>query len=347
MQFASDNTGPVHPKVMEALAKANEGYAMGYGADPIMGEVRERLRDLFDAPEAAVHLVINGTTANCLLLATMAQPWDAIFCTGMAHIEEDEGNGPEFFTGGAKLTLVDSDNAKMTPQTLARAIESQGNRGVHGSQRGPVSITQATEIGSIYTVDEIRALTETARSYRLRTHMDGARFANAAATLGVSAAEMSTHAGIDAISFGGTKNGLMGVEACILVDPELSWAFELRRKRAGHLLSKHRYLSAQMLAYLTDDLWMEMAAKANAQSAVLQSGMRDAGARIEGTPNSNLFFAHFPRRAHQRLKAAGAVYYTWGEVAEGDAEEDIRTRFVTNWATTDEQVARFLDILNG
>ena len=344
MQFASDNTGPVHPKVMEALAKANQGYAMGYGADPIMDHVRDSLRDLFDAPEAAVHLVINGTTANCLILACLAQPWDTVFCTNMAHIEEDEGNGPEFFTGGAKLTHVDSTNAKMTPQTLAAAIETQGNRGVHGPQRGPISITQATETGSVYTLGEIKSLTQTAQSYGLKTHLDGARFANAAMRLGCSAADMTTHAGIDAISFGGTKNGLMGVEACIILDPELSWEFELRRKRAGHLLSKHRYLSAQMQAYLADDLWQDMAQMANDRSDQLRLGMNGA-ADVMGAPASNLFFATFPRKIHQRLKSAGAVYYTWDDVDAGDPEEPIKARFVTNWATTETEVAQFLDIL--
>ncbi len=348
MQFASDNTGPAHPKVMEAMLRANEGYAMGYGADPLMNEVRERMCDLFETPEAAVHLVINGTTANSLLLATLAKPWDAIFCTQMSHIEEDEGNAPEFFSGGAKLHLIPAENARMTPDDLRSAIEAQGNRGVHGPQRGPVSITQATETGTIYSLEQIKALTDVARSCGLKTHLDGARFANAMVRLGCSAAEMTTHAGIDAISFGGTKNGLIGVEACVLLDPEKAFEFEMRRKRAGHLLSKHRYLSAQMLAYLTDDLWIDMAQAANAASDRLRLGMAQmSDVHIHDDPASNLFFASFPRAAHKRLHDAGAVYYTWGDVEDGPADALIRGRFVTNWSTSETEVDQFLDILAG
>lgn len=341
MHFASDNAGPAHPKVLEAIAQANEGYALGYGADAIMDDVRGQLQDLFQAPDAAVHLVVNGTTANSLILATLAQPTDTVFCADVAHIEMDEGNAPEFFTGGAKLTLVSSDNAKITPQALATAIETQGNRGVHGPQRGPVSLTQATEEGSIYSLPELAALTKTAQSYGLKSHLDGARFANAMQRLGCTAAQMG--AGFDAISFGGTKNGLMGVEACILRDPDLGWPFELRRKRAGHLLSKHRYLSAQMLAYLKDDLWIEMAAAANAMSDRLLTGLRAQGADIIGTPESNLFFARLPRRTHQRAKDGGAVYYV--DIGEGDPDEPVTGRFVTNWATTEKDVDQFLSLL--
>lgn len=347
MQFASDNTGPVHPKVMESLSKGNEGYAMGYGADPIMDAVRDRLRDMFDAPDAGVYLVVNGTTANSLLLAAMAQPWDTIFCADRAHIEEDEANAPEFFTGGAKLSLIPSDNGKMTHDALHRGIAAQGNRGVHGPRRGPISITQATETGSIHSLDELRALTAVGAEFGLQTHLDGARFANAAVRLGCSAAEMTTHAGVHTVSFGGTKNGLMGVEACILLDGAQAQEFEHRRKRAGHLLSKHRYLSAQMHAYLQDDLWRDMAQTANDRSDALLAGMRAYGAKIDGTPGSNLFFADLKRRDHQRLMAAGAVYYIWGDVEQGDPDEPIRARFVTNWATTETDVTQFLNIMNG
>ena len=344
MQFASDNTGPVHPKVLESLSRANEGYAMGYGADPIMEDVTARIRDLFDAPEAAVHLVINGTTANSLILATMSNPWDTIFCADIAHIEEDEANAPEFFTGGAKLTLVPSDGGKIAPDDLQTKIEAQGNRGVHGPQRGPLSITQATETGSIYSLPEIKALTDTASNYGLATHLDGARFANAMVRLGCSAADMTTHAGIQTVSFGGTKNGLMGVEACVLLDPALSDEFQYRRKRAGHLLSKHRYLSWQMQSYLKDDLWIDMATLANTASDRLRHGMQRLNkVTVHGDPASNLFFASFPAADHQRLRAAGAVYYA--DEAGSDPAEQIKGRFVTNWSTTEAEVDRFLDLL--
>jgi len=273
MFFASDNAGPAHPKVMEALMAANEGYAMGYGADPIMDDVRAKMRDVFEAPDAMVHLAATGTAANVLILGTITNPWDTVFCTPMSHINVDECNAPEFYTG-AKLTLVDAVDAKMTPDALERAILAEGNRGVHGPQRGPVSITQVTERGTVYSLEEIRALTDVAKAYGLQTHLDGARFTNALVALGCTPAEMSWKAGIDAVSFGGTKNGVLGAEACILFDPTKTMEFELRRKRGAHLFSKHRYLSAQMQAYLADDLWLDLAGRANNSAARLAEGLR-------------------------------------------------------------------------
>lgn len=347
MFFASDNAGPVHPKVMEALARANEGYAPSYGADPIMEEVRARIRDLFEAPEAAVHLVATGTAANVLILATMARPFDTIFCTPMSHINEDECNAPEFYSGGAKLTLVEAEDAKMTPATLRAAIG--GKRPVHSAQAGPVSITQVTERGTLYSLEELRALTGVAREHGLKTHLDGARFANALEALGCTPAELGWKSGIDAVSFGGTKNGLMGVEAAVIFDPALAWEFELRRKRGAHLFSKHRFLSAQMQAYLADDLWRDMARRANAACARLAAGLRgNAGAELLHDPQANMIFARFPRSAHQRLRAGGAVYYVLdGDPDHGDPDAPLAARLVCDWSMTDEGVDRFLDLLRG
>jgi threonine aldolase len=346
MNFASDNAGPVHPEVMAALMGANAGHAKAYGADAIMEEVRARVRDVFAAPEAAVFLVATGTAANALLLATMARPWETVFCAPMAHVQEDECNAPEFFTGGTKLTLVAERNAKITPEGLARAMAAEGTRGVHGPQRGPVSLTQATEKGTVYALDELRGVTAVAKGYGVRVHMDGARFANALVTLGCSAGEMTHLAGVDSVSFGGTKNGLMGVEAAVIFDPALAWEFELRRKRGAHLFSKHRYLSAQMLAYLTDDLWLRSARAANAKLQALVAGLRTAGAEIVWEPQANLVFARLPRAVHRRLIAAGAVYYVWdGDPATGDADEMLMARFVCDWSVSEEDIARFLVVL--
>ena len=239
MFFASDNAGRVHPKVMEALVEANEGFAQPYGADPIMQDVRAKLRDIFEAPQAAVYLVATGTAANSIALATIGQPWQTVFCSPVAHIQEDECNAPEFYSGGAKLTLVGTGD-KMTALALRAAIGREETRGVHGAQRGPVSITQVTERGSVYSLDEIKALCDVAKSFDVPVHLDGARFANAQVALGCSAADMTWKAGVDVVSFGGTKNGLMGVEAVILFDPSKAWEFELRRKRGAHMFSKHR-----------------------------------------------------------------------------------------------------------
>jgi threonine aldolase len=347
MFFASDNGGPVHPKILQAMTEANTGYRTGYGADAEMDRVRDRLRDLFEAPEAAIYLVATGTAANSLALATLSNPWDTIFCSPVAHIHEDECNAPEFFTGGAKLTLVPGTD-KMTPTALRGAIEKEGNRGVHGPQRGPVSITQVTEKGHVYTLAELQALTAVAHEYGLQTHMDGARFTNALITLGCSPAEMTWKAGIDAVSFGGTKNGCMGVEAVIFFDPAKAWDFELRRKRGAHLFSKHRYLSAQMLGYLTDDLWLDLARMANDTCATLAAGLRQIdGVAFTTTPEANLFFANLPRRLHQKAFDAGAYYYIMEGTLEGDdPDEMLLARFVCDWSIGHTGAEAFLNALN-
>ena len=349
MFFASDNAGPAHPKVMEALTAANDGYASGYGADAGMGRVREMVRDVFEAPEAAVYLVATGTAANVLTLATLANPWETIFCSPMAHIHEDECNAPEFYTGGAKLTLVDTVDAKITAPALQKAIEREETRGVHGPQRGPVSITQATEKGTVYTTAELRVLTDVARHYGLKAHMDGARFTNALVSLGCSAAEMTWKSGIDAVSFGGTKNGLLGVEACIFFDPAVGLEFELRRKRGAHLFSKHRFLSAQMEAYLTDDLWLTMARQANDACAHLIAGLEHVpDVQVLFAPQSNLVFFDAPRALHQKALAAGAVYYvTSGNPDEGPADERLTGRLVCDWSTDHKGIDRFIAYLKG
>ena len=348
MFFASDNAGPAHPSVIEALAKANEGYAMGYGADAIMDRVRNKVREVFEAPEAAVYLVATGTAANSILLATMAQPWQTIFCSPMAHIHEDECNAPEFYSG-AKLTIVPAENAKMTPQALRASIEGEETRGVHGPQRGPVSITQVTEKGTVHTLDELKALTSVAKDYDLKTHLDGARFANAAAALGCSAAEMTWKAGIDTVSFGGTKNGLLGVEACIMFNPELAWEFELRRKRGGHLFSKHRYLSAQMDAYLTNGLWIKLAQNANAMCSRLTDGLRQLDhVTLSFEPEANMIFFQMSRAHHARVLEGGATYYVMdGDHTAGDPDELLTGRLVTDWSMTPEVIDRFLNLMRG
>jgi len=347
MYFSSDNAGPAHPRVMEALVAANQGYAMGYGDDPIMDEVRAKMRDIFEAPDAAVYLVINGTAANSVLLASMTKPWETIFCTECAHIHVDECNAPEFYSG-AKLTLVPTADGKMTAEGLRRQIQGEENRGVHGPQRGPLSLTQVTEMGTIYSVDDIRALTATARDFNMQTHLDGARFANALTALECSPAEMTWKAGVDTLSFGGTKNGALGVEACVIFDPEIAWEFELRRKRGGHLLSKHRYLSAQMQAYLADDLWLEMARTANARCAQLAEGLRASRqARILVEPQTNMIFFEMPRQEHQRMFAAGAVYNMMnGDPATGDPQEPLIGRLVCDWSMTEAGIHQFLDLLS-
>ncbi|QQA43274.1 threonine aldolase family protein [Pelagovum pacificum] len=350
MFFASDNAGPAHPAILDALSDANRGYQSGYGADPLTAEVQEMVREIFEAPRAAVHLVGTGTAANTLLLATMANPWETVFCTGESHISDDECNGVEAASGGASLTHVPSKGAKMTAEALADVLQVRGAHGVHTPQRGPVSITSVTERGTIYSVEEISAITDVAKSYGLKTHLDGARFANALVSLGCTPAEMTWKAGVDAVSFGGTKNGCLGVEACILFDPDDSWQFQLRRKRGGHLYSKHRLLSAQMKGYLTDGLWLDLARQANVAAARLKAGIEAAGLgdSLVTDPAANMLYVRWPRRVHQALTDAGATYYlTRGSLDGSNPDELLTGRLVCDWSMTDEGVDEFLGHLQG
>ena len=342
MFFASDNSGPVHPKIMQRVMEANAGYAMPYGNDDIMENVRASIRTLFEAPDAAVYLVATGTAANALSLACYAQPWQTVFCAQHSHIVEDECNAPEFYMGGAKLTLIPADD-KMHPQTLRDAIARRMGASVHSAQAGPVSITQVTEFGAVHSLDELRALTAVAKEADLPVHLDGARFANALVALGCTPAEMTWKSGVDVVSFGGTKNGCMGVEAVIFFDPTKAWEFELRRKRGAHLFSKHRYLSAQMAAYLTDDLWQDMARSANAACARLAEGLTAHGAQMIHQPQANMIFTRFPRAVHQKLHASGAKYYVLdGDLENGPADEMLGARLVCDWSMSNELVDQFL-----
>ena len=340
MFFASDNASGVPPEILAALARANEGYAPSYGADPAMTRVKARIRRLFDAPEAAVFLVATGTAANALAMSIACPPYAAVFCHRAAHAAEDECGAPEFFTGGAKLVLVEGGDGKMTPDALSAALARTGASGVHGVQRGMLSITNVTEAGTVYAPAEVAALTAPARALGLPCHMDGARFANALAATGASPAAMTWQAGIDILSFGGTKNGLMGVEAVVLFDPAKAWEFELRRKRGGHLFSKHRYLSAQMEAYLADDLWLRLAGQANRMGTRLSRGIAAApGGSLMFPVQANMMFARFPQAAHDRALAAGAAYYPMPHLGEGAA------RLVCSWSTTENDVDRFLGLV--
>jgi len=343
MMFASDNTGPVHPAIMAAVAAANDGYAMPYGNDRTTDAARDAVRDLFEAPEAAVEFVATGSVANALALACLAKPWDGVFCHRVAHVEEDECGAPDFYSG-AKTILIDGADAKITPEALEAAILQCKARGVHGAQPGPVTITNITEQGTAYGLDEIRAITATAKAHGLATHLDGARFANACAALGCSPAEVTWKSGVDAVSFGGTKNGCMGVEAVVFFDLAHGRELELRRKRGGHLFSKHRYLSSQMLAYCTDDLWLDMARAANARMAQLVQGLSLVpGASLCHPAAGNLAFIEVPRAAHARAFMAEAQYYLFGgTVEDGPGDAPLRCRIVCDWAKTPEDVERLL-----
>ena len=343
MWFTSDNASGAAPEVMAAIARANEGYARSYGADDLMTEVTAELRRLFEAPEAAVYLVATGTIANSLCLALTCPPWGAVFCHQHAHVAEDECGAPEFYTNGAKLVLVPGDHGRMAPAALRDALARTGELGVHSVQRGMVTITNVTEAGTVYTPAEIAALTAEARAHGLPCHLDGARFANALVATGATAAQMTWQAGIDVVSFGGTKNGCLGVEAVVFFDAAKAWEFELRRKRGGHLLSKHRYLSAQMEAYLEGDLWLRLAAQANAMGAALASGIAALpGVTLRHPAPANMMFPLWPEGGHARVQAAGARYYDTPAPLGMEG-----ARLVTSWNTTEADVAGFVQALRG
>lgn len=346
MFFASDNAGPVHPQVMAALTDANADYASAYGGDDLTADVQAQIRDLFEAPEAMVHFVATGTAANVLALGTLTKPWQTIYCARHAHIQMDECNAPEFFAGGAKLTPVGHGD-KINPAQLRKRIAETGVLGVHGAQRGPVSITNVTEYGQVYSLDEITEIKGVAKEFGLPVHLDGARFANALVALGCSPADMTWKAGVDAVSFGGTKNGCMGVEAVVIFDPALAWEFELRRKRGAHLFSKLRYLSAQFKGYLEDDLWLRTAQQANDNCARLAEGLRTAGAVFDYGPQANMIFCQLPRATHRRLQDAGAKYYLLAGDLNGDDTEMLPCRLVCDWSISAELIDQFIAIAKG
>jgi threonine aldolase len=336
MRFASDNTSGAAPEIMAAVLRANDGFERSYGADPLTASVTALVRQVFEAPEAAVYLVATGTAANALSLALLTPPWAATFAHQNAHATLDECGAPEFYSGGAKVLSVAGDRGKMTPDTLAKALAGAVQGDVHSVQRGALTITNLTEAGTVYTPAEVATLTALAKAQGMACHMDGSRLANALVATGASPAEMTWKAGVDVLSLGGTKNGCLGVEAVVLFDPTRAWEFELRRKRGGHLFSKHRFLAAQMEAYLQGGLWLKLAAQANAMGQRLANGLRARGAVAPECP-ANMMFPEWAAGTHDRLAAAGAVYYP---VPAPEGRE--AARLVTSWSTREAEVDRFL-----
>lgn len=339
MQFASDNTAPAAPEVMEAVVAANRGFAMGYGNDDWTRAAQAKVREVFEAPEASVHFVSTGTGANALALACLCPPWGAVLCESLAHVNTDECGAPEMYTGGAKLVGVAGRHGRLAPGQVAAALDGIATIGVHTVQKGVLSLTNVTEAGTVYTPDDIAALAEVAHARGVPVHLDGARFANALVATGATPAEMTWQAGVDVLSLGGTKNGVMGAEAVVVFDPAKDWELQLRRKRAGHLLSKMRYLSAQFPAWLEGGLWLRLAGQANAMAARLASGLVGLpGVDLQHPVQANILFVTWPAGTSARLKAAGAVFYDWPPPAEGREA----ARLVTSWCTTADEVDAFL-----
>jgi threonine aldolase len=336
MNFCSDNTAGAHPKILEALTAANGGAAMPYGNDELTRRVERRIAELFER-DCAVFLVGTGTSANALALSVLAPNFGAVFCHPESHINMDECGAPEFFTGGAKLVGIDGDHGKIAAADLDRAIRAAGIGVVHHVQPAAVSITQATEAGTVYRPAEIAAIAAAAHEHKLALHMDGARFANALVHLGCTPAELTWRAGVDALSFGATKNGAFAAEAVVFFDKARAQGFGFRRKRAGHLWSKMRFLAAQLDAYLEGDLWLANARHANRLAVELARGLSAIrNVRLEHPVEANELFVSLPEQVIRGLEADGFRFYRWLN------EASTTLRLVTSFESDPAHVSAFI-----
>jgi threonine aldolase len=348
MNFASDNTAGIAPEILKAIADVNQGFALGYGNDELTRRVERQIGELFER-EVAVFLVPTGTAANALALAHLTQPWGGVLCHAQSHIMTDECGAPEFFGGGLKLIGLPGDNGTLAPETVAAAIARYSGHRPHQVNAATLSLTQASEAGTIYRAGEIAELARIAHAHGLKVHMDGARFGNAVARLNASPAELTWKAGVDVLSFGATKGGAMAAEAVVLFDPSIADAMHERRKRTGHLFSKHRFLAAQFEAYLARGAWLRLARHANAMADRLADRLKSAGIPLVWPVEANIVFALIPEALDGKLRAGGTAYY----VRESDrlpggmqAEKTDRlARFVTSFATTEDEIARFSELL--
>ena len=332
-QFASDNNAGICPEALEALIRANaEGHITGYGDDPWTERACARLRELFET-DAQAFFVFNGTAANALALAQICKPYHSIIAHAFSHIEEDEAGAPALFSGGAKIVTADTPLAKLTPEVVDQ-LATKGRRGVHHVKARALSITQATELGTVYTPGEVRALTEVARRHGLKVHMDGARFANAVAHVGCSPAELSWRVGVDVLCFGGVKNGLAVGEAVLFFDRELATEFEWRVKQAGHLNSKMRLVTAPWLALIESDVWLKNARHANTMASRLAERItRLNSVRLIAPVEANGVFVELPPAVQAALREKGWRFYTF--------LGDTGCRLMCAWDTTPDTVDRF------
>ena len=338
MEFSSDNWAGVTPEVMAAIQRANGGVAAAYGADEATAEATRRFAETFGR-EVEVFFVATGTAANALSMAAAARTSGFVFCTAEAHINTDEFNAAEFFTG-MKLVPVASEAGRMDAAALAAAIGRIPRD--HAGPPAVLSLTNATEYGTVYAADEVRALAAIAKANGMAVHVDGARFANAVAASGESPAALTWQAGVDLMSFGGTKNGCLAAEAIIVFEPGRFPDLANLRQRAGHGMSKTRFVAAQFAAYLKDGAWLRSAAHANAMAARLAEGLRRSNqARLPFAGTANELFPILAAETAARLRAAGARFHTW-EVRE-DGEELVR--LVTSFETGADEVDRFLALL--
>jgi threonine aldolase len=329
--FASDNAATIHPEVLEAIVRVNDGHVFGYGHDPLTETLVSRFREHF-GPEAQAYAVWNGTAANVLCLRAACQPWHAVICAETAHLNIDECGAPEAIAG-VKLLAAPTSDGKLSTGQVQALITRIGDE--HAVQPRVISISQSTELGTVYEPEEIRQLAELAHANSLVLHVDGARLANAAAALNTDLAGLTTEVGVDLVSFGGTKNGLLGVEAVVFLKPELAEGFEYLRKQSLQLASKMRFLSAQLDALLSNDLWLRNAQQANAMAARLAAAVANtAGVEITRPVQANAVFARLDPTAIATLQQQ-FDFYTWDESAG-------EVRWMCSWDTTEEDVDAFV-----
>ena len=329
--FASDNYAGVHPEVLDAIARVNAGHQVAYGDDDVTTKLGDRFRDHF-GDHAQVFPVFNGTGANVVAIQAMTKSWEAVICATSAHLNVDEGGAPEK-VGRLKLWTIPTSDGKLTPELIDKQAWGFGD--VHRAQPAVVTITQSTELGTLYTVDEIKAITEHAHALGMLVHLDGARISNAAAALGTGFREFTTEAGVDVVSFGGTKNGAMGSEAVVILNPDLAAALPFLRKTSMQLASKMRFISAQLDALLTDDLWLRNASHANSMARKLEQAVRHiSGVALVRPVQANAVFAILPTAVTERLQQRFR-FYTWDQ-ATGEV------RWMCSWDTTDEDVDHFV-----
>ena len=348
MQFASDNWAGATPEVMAALNAANQGFAPAYGSDALTERVTARFAELFER-DVEIWFVATGTAANSIGLASLSRPGGLVLCSREAHINVDEWGATEFQSGGMKLVTMPEVAGKIAPDVLAETLKRYPAGGRFGAPVA-LSLTNATELGTVYTPGEVSALAKLAHDAGLAVHMDGARFGNAVAALGASPADITWRAGVDLMSFGGTKNGCLATEAIVVFSPDKLHDLAARRQRAGHTFSKSRYIAAQFEGYLAEGKWLERARHANAMADGLRAGIAASPmARLGWESAANEVFAVLPRATIKRLQDAGATFYDWPADSappqrRPTPDEDL-VRLVTSWATTPEEVERFLALL--
>ena len=351
LDFASDNASGVTRPILDALVAASGGAEPAYGSDSHSARAEALLAATFDH-DLAAFFVATGTAANALALGAFTPPWGAVFCHEDSHISEDECGAPELLTGGAKLVGIAGSDGKITADALATTLTRFPRGIVKQVQPAMLSLSQATESGTVYDLNEIERLSRAAHAAGMMVHMDGARFANALIEIGCTPAQMTWKAGIDVLSFGATKNGALACEAVVFFDPARAANFAFQRKRAGHTLSKGRLLGAQMYAYLDGDHWLATASHANAMAQRLEMGLRAMpGVRLPWVRQANEVFAILPRTADARLKALPARYYEWSArcLPAGDTPgaDEVFIRLVTSFSTRTEDVDRLLAAARG